>query len=121
MKETTTTDETMSMGARDVLGEVLDKGARDMLTRAIEYEVAAYITEHQDCHNEKGYRQVVRNVYLPPRMIQTQVVEVAVTQPRVNDKRIDADIQRMRFTSNILPPYLRRTKSKEGFRPPKLE
>jgi hypothetical protein len=36
---------------------------------------------------------------------------VEVEQPRVNDKRIDEDGQPKRFSSKILPPYLRRTKS----------
>ena len=36
---------------------------------------------------------------------------VEIRQPRVNDKRRDEQGQRLRFTSQILPPYLRRTKS----------
>ncbi len=38
-------------------------------------------------------------------------------QPRVNDKRIDEDGNPLRFTSKILPPYLRRTKSIEELIP----
>jgi len=40
-----------------------------------------------------------------------------VRQPRVNDRRTDESGQRMRFTSEILPPYLRRTKSIEELIP----
>ncbi|KKK54300.1 hypothetical protein LCGC14_3086120, partial [marine sediment metagenome] len=43
--------------------------------------------------------------------IQTGLGPVEVARPRVNDKRLDADGNRMRFTSKILPPYLRRTKA----------
>ena len=32
-----------------------------------------------------------------------------VRAPRVNDKRVDADGSRERFTSRILPPYMRRS------------
>jgi len=117
MKETTTPNETLSMGARDVLGDILHQGARDMLSKAIEGEVQAYIMDHQDCRDTNGCRQVVRNGYLPRRAIQTPVGEVTVTQPRVNDKRIDAEGQRIKFTSQILPPYLRRTKSMEELLP----
>ena len=41
-------------------------------------------------------------------------IEVAV--PRVNDQRVDAEGNRQRFTSKILPPYpyLRRTRSLEA-------
>ena len=38
-------------------------------------------------------------------------IGTVISQPRVNDKRGDAQGQRQRFTSKILPPYLRRTKS----------
>lgn len=34
-----------------------------------------------------------------------------VQQPRVNDRQIGENGQRIRFSSKILPPYLRRTKS----------
>ena len=34
---------------------------------------------------------------------------LAVPAPRVNDKRVAADGQRQRFTSRILPPYMRRS------------
>jgi putative transposase len=36
---------------------------------------------------------------------------VEVQQPRVNDRRLDEKGERVRFSSAILPPYLRRTKS----------
>ena len=53
----------------------------------------------------------VRNGYLPRRAIQSGLGEIEVHQPRVNDKRCDADGCRIRFTSKILPPYPRRTRS----------
>ena len=34
-----------------------------------------------------------------------------IEPPRINDQRVDANGERIRFTSKILPPYLRRTKS----------
>lgn len=50
-------------------------------------------------------------------MGQTGVGPVKVRPPRVNDRRADENGQRMRFTSSILPPYLRRTKSIEALIP----
>ena len=35
--------------------------------------------------------------------------EQEVRAPRVNDKRVEAGGQRQRFTSRILPPYMRRS------------
>jgi putative transposase len=82
-----------------------------MLATAIENEVVEYIAEHENQRDACGYRLVVRNGWLPARTIQTGVGPVEVEQPRVNDKRIDENGQRIHFSSKILPPYLRRTKS----------
>jgi transposase-like protein len=97
--------------ARDVLTEILRYGAQRMLAEAIENEVAEYIAAHADQRDADGHRLVVRNGHVPARSIQTGVGAVEVARPRVNDRRCDADGHRMRFTSKILPPYLRRTKA----------
>jgi len=96
---------------KDVLSEILRDGARQMLAAAIENEVAEYVGAHGDRRDEAGRRLVVRNGHLPQRSIQTGLGPIEVRQPRVNDRRTDADGRRVRFTSKILPPYLRRTKS----------
>ena len=97
--------------ARDVLTEILRRGAQEMLATAIEHEVAEYIDAHAHATDANGQRLVVRNGHTPARSILTGVGPVKVTRPRVNDKRTDAEGNRMRFTSAILPPYLRRTKA----------
>src|SRR5512142_1729089 len=93
---------------QDVLTEVLRDGARRMLARAIEAEVAAWIDAHAHLRDNAGRRQVVRNGHLPERTIQTGIGPVEVQQPRVRDRRPAAE--RETFTSAILPPYLRKTK-----------
>jgi len=117
MNKNTTPPETLSMGSRDVLTDYLHQGACDMLTKAIEAEVQAYLDRFEHCRDEKGHRLVVRNGTLPGRTIQTPIGNVPIEQPRVNDKRVDAGGQRCKFTSKILPPYLRRTKSIEELIP----
>jgi len=97
--------------ARDVLTEILRQGAQQMLAAAIEKEVAEYIAAHADERDDVGHRLVVRNGHTPARSIQTGVGSVSVARPRVDDRRIDAEGNRKRFTSKILPPYLRRTKA----------
>ena len=82
-----------------------------MLATAIENEVAEYIERHAALRDDEGHRRVVRNGRLPARQIQTGLGLVAVQQPRVHDRRIDEQGQRVGFSSAILPPYLRRTKS----------
>jgi len=97
--------------ARDVLTEILRNGAQQMLAAAIENEVTEYIDTHASLRDGQGRRLVVRNGHMPPRSILTGLGPMEVERPRVNDKRTDGEGNRMRFTSSILPPYLRRTRS----------
>src|SRR5512144_2003906 len=96
---------------QDVLTDILRGGARRLLAEAIRAEVAAWIDAHAHLKDQAGRQQVVRNGYLPERAVQTGVGPVEVRQPRVRDRR-SAD-QRVVFTSAILPPYLRKTRSLE--------
>jgi len=111
MEQSTAKAECLSMKPRDVLSDILRQGAQRMLAEAIENEVAEYIGCHAQVRDSEGHRLVVRNGYLPARQIQTGLGLVAVQAPRVNDRRVDAKGERIRFSSQILPPYLRRTKS----------
>ena len=84
MEDSTVSSNIVSIGSRDVLNEILQKGAQQMLASAIENEVADYLEGHADQRDENGRRLVVRNGYLPAREIQTGIGQVAVRQPRVN-------------------------------------
>src|SRR3954452_22986418 len=101
--------------SQDVLTDLLRDGARRMLAQAIEAEVATWIDAHAQLTDQTGRQQVVRNGHLPERTIQTGIGHVEVKQPRVRDRR-PAD-ERESFTSAILPPYLRKTRSLEGLIP----
>lgn len=101
--------------APDVLTDVLRQGAQQLLAQAIDAEVADWIQRHQHCRDDHGHRQVVRNGHLPERTITTGLGSVAVKQPRVQDRRPPQE--REKFTSAILPPYLRKTKSVEELLP----
>jgi transposase-like protein len=102
-------------GSRESLHEILRQGAQQMLAQAIEAEVAEWIEQHAHVTDERGRRQVVRNGRLPERKIVTGVGEVAIEQPRVHDRRGSGDHER--FSSKLLPPYLRKTKSIEELIP----
>jgi transposase-like protein len=95
--------------------EILRDGAQQMLTAAIEAEVADWIDRHAHVKDDQGRRQVVRNGHMPERAVTTGIGEVQVRQPRVRDRRSEGD--RVKFTSKILPPYLRKTKSIEDLIP----
>lgn len=86
-----------------------------MLAQAIEGEVAEWIEQHSHVRDEQGHRQVVRNGYLPERKVITGLGAIQVRQPRVADRRPEE--QREPFSSKILPPYLRKTKSIEELIP----
>ena len=102
-------------GTTDVLTDILRDGARRLLAEAVEAEVAAWIEAHAHLKDDAGRRQVVRNGYLPERAIQTGLGDVEVKQPRVHDRRPAGEQEK--FTSAILPPYLRRTRSLEELIP----
>jgi len=100
---------------KDLLTEVLRKGARELLAQAIDQEVREWIEQRTELVDEHGRRQVVRNGHLPERTIQTGIGPVEVRQPRVHDRRTKDE--REVFSSKILPPYLRKTKSLEELIP----
>jgi len=100
---------------RDLLTEVLRTGARTLLAQAVEAEVAEWIDSHADLTDSAGRRQVVRNGYAPERSITTPLGPVPVKQPRVRDRRPEGEQEK--FSSKLLPPYLRKAKSVEELIP----
>ena len=101
----------------DPLTDILRQGARRLLTAALEAEIALFLDRYKEITDDKGCQRVVRNGYLPGREIQTGIGQVPVRAPRIRDRQPDPQNGRIRFTSAILPPYLRRTKSIETLLP----
>jgi transposase-like protein len=99
----------------DVLTEVIRQGAKQLLSQAIEAEVAEWIERHKEYQDDQGRQQVVRNGFLPARTILTGIGPVDLKQPRVHDRRRKEEAEK--FSSQILPPYLRKTKSIEELIP----
>lgn len=95
---------------------VLRQGARRMLTHAIEAEVAGFLAAHDDLVDDRGRRRLVRNGHAPSREIQTGIGPIKVRRPRVHDRGA-GDAPRIRFTSAVLPAYLRRTRNVEELLP----
>jgi putative transposase len=96
----------------DPLTEVLRTGARALLAQAVEAEVAALLSCHADKLTDDGRQRLVRHGHLPEREIVTGIGPIAVRCPRVRD-RVGEGSERIRFSSAILPPYARRSKSLE--------
>ena len=102
----------------DQLTEVLRRGARCLLAQAVEAEVADFLGGHGELKTLDGRQRVVRHGHLPEREVLTGIGPVALRQPRVRDRAAAADDPgRIRFSSMILPPYMRRSKSIETLLP----
>lgn len=97
---------------QNLLEATLRRGAQRLLAEAIEQEVEAYVQAHSQERDAHGQRVVVRNGHLPGRKIATGLGPIAVQVPRVHDRR-----EGRRFTSAILPPYLRKVPSLENLIP----
>jgi len=98
----------------DALEELARRGARRLLAEAMEAEVAEHVQKYQALTQGEGRRVVVRNGYLPERELVTGIGPLKIRQPRVDDRALDPD---KRFSSQILPRYLRRVPSVDNLIP----
>lgn len=102
----------------DQLTAVLRDGAKALLAKAVEAEVADFLAKHAALTTDDGRQRIVRHGRLPERAVMTGIGPVAISQPRVRDREAAADDPgRIRFSPTILPPYLRRSKSIETLLP----
>ncbi|MBA2629721.1 MAG: IS256 family transposase [Thermoleophilaceae bacterium] len=90
------------------LDELAREGARRMLQAALAIEVADSIDRHADVRDARGWAEVTRNGHAEPRKATVGSGTIEVRAPRVEDRRV-IDGQRQKFTSRILPPYVRRS------------
>ena len=89
------------------LEELVREGARRMLQEAMELEVREYIERHQEMRDGTSRRLVVRNGSLPEREILSGVGSLRIKQSRLRRDRREGQ----KFSSRILPPYMRRVPS----------
>ena len=99
--------------AADPLTEMLQQGAKDLISQAVESALLTLLDEHQGLRLLDGRQALVRNGYLPERTIQTGLGDVEVKVPKIRDRSGSG----IRFTSALLPPYLKRSKSIEELLP----
>jgi len=112
MRKNTVTELIQPGEFKDHLTEVLRQGARNLVLQAVEAEFAAFLQSHEGECLEDGRKRVVRHGHLPERKVMTGIGAVAVKVPRSRDRRVE-DKDPIRFTSQLLPPYMRRSKSIE--------
>ena len=100
----------------DQITAIIRQGARTLLAQALEVEIELFINQYVDLKDEVGRQRIVRNGYLPEREIQSGIGPLPVKAPRARDRQEDRS-KRIHFSSSILPPYLRKTKSMEELIP----
>ena len=103
-KLTTNEPESTAPEVQLSLDELAREGARRMIAEALELEVEEYVSKLRHLRDERGHALVVRNGSGKERTIQLGAGAVKVKAPRVDDRRPD-----VRFTSQVLPPYMRRS------------
>ena len=87
------------------LDELARQGARRMIATALELEVEQYVQALRHLRDGQGHALVVRNgASHHERTVQLGAGSIKIKAPRVNDRRPG-----YRFSSKILPPYMRRS------------
>ena len=99
----------------DPLTDLVRSGARQLIEQALEAELGALLAQFSNETTDEGHARIVRHGHLPEREVMTGVGPIAVKVPRVRDR--GAQAEKVRFTSSILPPYLRKAKSVEELLP----
>jgi putative transposase len=92
-----------------LLDQIAREGARRMLIEALKAEADDYVERHHGERDAQGHALVVRNGQAEPRKLTFGAGTVELRAPRIDDRRPDDKGQRQRFTSRILPPYMRRS------------
>jgi transposase-like protein len=87
------------------LEEMIRRGARQIIQQAIETEVRVLTSSYAHVTTTGGQQVVVRNGYLPERDILTAAGPVPVKVPKVRDRSGSG----IKFNSQLIPPYVRRT------------
>src|SRR5829696_960215 len=101
----------------DPLTEVLRVGARRLLAQAVEMEVEVFLAAMQDLRLPHGRARLVRHGHGPEREIQTGIGPVPVSRVRIRDRGATTAVDRVRFSSSILPKWARRTRSLDALLP----
>jgi len=97
----------------DPLTVLLREGARKLIHQAVEAELQECLALHESRKTEKGHAGVVRNGYLPERLLQTGIGPITVKIPKIRSK----DGRPITFQSALVPPYVRKTRSLEAALP----
>ena len=88
------------------IDEILKKGVADILKVALMCEIESFIEHYAGLTLQDGQQRVVKNGYHKERTFMTPVGNIPVKVPRAKDRKGE-----LKYSSSLLPPYLRRVKS----------
>jgi len=97
--------------SESALDRLVREGARKMLQAALDNEVSEYLEKMKDQRMKEGLSEAVRNGHLPERTIISGAGPLRICQKRVRNRSGE------KFTSRILPPFLRRVPSVDALIP----
>ncbi|MCP4384717.1 MAG: IS256 family transposase [Hyphomicrobiales bacterium] len=119
MKDDTTITQLHQPGSiLDPLAEIAREGARQMLAAVLRAEASSFVAQFEDERLADGRHRIVRHGTGPERMIQTGIGPIPVQRRKVRDRATNiADEKKIRFTSNILPRWARRSRSLDALLP----
>jgi putative transposase len=66
---------------KDLLTGLLRSGTRDLITKAVQSELAEFLSQYQDMTDSEGRPLLVRNGYLPERKLMTGIGPVDIKVP----------------------------------------
>src|SRR6195952_2897901 len=104
-KLTEETNSGKSEAATSGLDDLIQQGARQIIQQAIEAELATLLERFDNVRTLDGRRTVIRNGYLPEREVVTAIGPVTVKVPKVRDRSRTG----VKFNSDIVPPYVRKS------------
>ena len=101
----------------DPLTEIAREGAQRMLSAALKAEVDCFLEMFAHERLPDGRQRVVRHGAGPERVIQTGIGPITVQRQKVRDRAADTTSTKIRFNSNILPKWARRSRSLDALLP----
>jgi len=96
---------------------VLRAGALRLLAQAVELEAEAFLAGMRDLKLPDGRARLVRHGHGPERAVQTGIGPVPLARVKIRDRGATEDVERVRFTSALLPKWARRTRSLDALLP----
>jgi hypothetical protein len=113
MKKDTVVELRRPETGRDLLTAMLQERAQQLIAGAVQAEFEDFLARFAEERTEGGHAAVVRNGFQPKREILAGIGSIGVRIPKARSRTEATAV----FRSNLVPPYVRRTKSLDAALP----